>query len=501
MIGIDPLLVYLEKRLTGIPITSLPVSGPTEEHVKECVLPPAQQLYKLVAYADDVKPAISNMSEFNLIDNACTLLEKASGVKLHRDPAAGKVKFLALGRWKGTLTQEDIPQSFIRLSDHLDFLGVELRATFMQTRKANGEQIQTEIRNTLSPWRAGKFMPLTQRPFSANIFALSKVWFKCNSLNIRSQDVDAVNSIVKSWVYQDCLEKPNELVLFRSNKDGGLGLLNVRVRAVACLIKSFMETAADPQFLHSLFHQQLFGYYILDDKSLPDPGMTQYYDEKFFKTIRFYHDKYSNDIVGFSLRKWYTLLLEDQVLMHVEENASTKQLIPVRSEILSPDMDWPRIWKRLSLKGLFSEHRSFLFRLIHGMLPIQTRLRRFGMHEGQEMCAQCQLEDEDICHTFFRCPLNGIAGLQVLGWIQSVVPDLEPENAVSLNFGNLLSEEEELAVLFVISVGLKFIWDKRVAKKAATVHQTRSQLEAVIAILRKASKTGTADLIERMLLK
>ena len=79
-IGIDPLLVYLEKRLTGIPITSLPVSGPTEEHVKERVLPPAQQLYKLVAYADDVKQAISNMSEFNLIDNACTLLEKRLGL-------------------------------------------------------------------------------------------------------------------------------------------------------------------------------------------------------------------------------------------------------------------------------------------------------------------------------------------------------------------------------------------------------------------------------------
>ena len=28
-VGIDPLLVYLEKRLTGIPITSLPVLGPT----------------------------------------------------------------------------------------------------------------------------------------------------------------------------------------------------------------------------------------------------------------------------------------------------------------------------------------------------------------------------------------------------------------------------------------------------------------------------------------
>ena len=159
-VGIDPLLIYLEKRLAGIPISSLPVLGPTPENSPSPILPPQKQLYKVVAYDDDVKPGITTMQEFQLVDNACALLEKASGVKLHRDPAAGKVKFLALGRWRGTLTQEDIPQ-FIKLYDHLDFVGVELRATFSQTRKANGEQLQSRVANTVGPWKAGKFMPLT----------------------------------------------------------------------------------------------------------------------------------------------------------------------------------------------------------------------------------------------------------------------------------------------------------------------------------------------------
>ena len=123
-VGIDPLLVYLEKRLTGIPLTSLSVQGPLEEASVGHTLPDIQQRYKVVAYADDVKPSITSMQEFNLVDQACALLERASGVKLHRDPAAGKVKFLALGRWRGVLTQEDIPQRYIELSDHLDFVGV-----------------------------------------------------------------------------------------------------------------------------------------------------------------------------------------------------------------------------------------------------------------------------------------------------------------------------------------------------------------------------------------
>ena len=131
-IGIDPLLIYLDRRLAGIPITSLPAAGPTLQDAVGSVLPPVQQHYKVVAYADDVKPSITSMHEFHLVDKACSLLERASGVKLHRDPSAGKVKFLPLGRWKGSLTQEDLPHQYVVLYDHLDFVEVELRATFQQ---------------------------------------------------------------------------------------------------------------------------------------------------------------------------------------------------------------------------------------------------------------------------------------------------------------------------------------------------------------------------------
>ena len=81
-----------------------------------------------------MKPAITSMAEFNLVDKASALFEESSGCKLHRDPAAGKCKFLPLSRWRNTLTQEDIPP-FMLLSDHLDMVGVELRATHTQTRK------------------------------------------------------------------------------------------------------------------------------------------------------------------------------------------------------------------------------------------------------------------------------------------------------------------------------------------------------------------------------
>ena len=80
----------------------------------------------MIGYADDVKPAITSMAEFTLVDRAMALFESASGCKLHRDPASNKCKFLPLARCRGTLQHIDIPCQLMTISDHLDMIGVEL---------------------------------------------------------------------------------------------------------------------------------------------------------------------------------------------------------------------------------------------------------------------------------------------------------------------------------------------------------------------------------------
>ena len=92
--GIDPLLDYLESRLKGILIASLPVQGPLLHGSQK--LPALEERYKVIGYADDVKPAITTMEEFMLVDKAMALFEGASGYKLHRNPATKKCKFSLL---------------------------------------------------------------------------------------------------------------------------------------------------------------------------------------------------------------------------------------------------------------------------------------------------------------------------------------------------------------------------------------------------------------------
>ena len=192
--GIDPLINYLENRLSGILISSLPVLGPVHEGSPSPTLPPLEERYRVVSYADDLKPAVTTMDEFSLVNSASALFEAASGCRLHRDPASQKCKFLPLGRWRRTLQQEDLPLTcqYMIISDHLDMVGVQLKATWTQTRKCNGDIVQQRVSNTINSWRAGKFMPLTMRPWSINIYVLSKVWFKCGTVDLRDSDITAI---------------------------------------------------------------------------------------------------------------------------------------------------------------------------------------------------------------------------------------------------------------------------------------------------------------------
>ena len=158
--------------------------------------------------------------------------------------ASGSI--LPLGKWKGTLCQEDLPVNYIAISEHLDMVVVILKATHTQTRMANCDILLDKVKNTMGPWKGGKFMPLSLRCHSVNTYCLPKVWFKCGSIDLRAGDISKINSSVKSLVYADQLVKPEEIVLYMGRQEGGLNLVNVKYRAMAELIKSFLDTAINP---------------------------------------------------------------------------------------------------------------------------------------------------------------------------------------------------------------------------------------------------------------
>ena len=484
--SIDPLIIYLEKRLTGILITSLPVLGPVPEHYPLKALPPIEERYKVMSYADDLKPAITTMHEFILVNNASALFEAASGCILHRDPASKKCKFLPLAKWRKSLQQEDLPANcqYLVLSDHLDMVGVQLQATWTQTRKANGDILQERVCKTINPWRAGKFMPLSMRPSSVNSFALSKIWFRCGSVDLRVADIKAINSSVKSWLYADMLEKPPEMVMCRPLSHGGLGVHSVKFRAQATLIRTFMETAAHPQFRHSLLHTHMFQYHILENHSLPNPGFLPYYPEDFFRTIRKVHEQTPLDIKTMSISQWAQVLTEDGLTMEQLPNQVTREFIPCSCEMLSPDNDWQLSWKLCRLKGLNSEMISFNFKLLHRLLPVKDRLHKITP-TTPATCTLCPSScPETLEHALLSCSYNDGTGHALTTTLQRVLPSLSVDQLLLLQFVGL-SDSQELPLVFFSTAFLLEIWNRRLKKMKITLYEIRSTLEARCSLLRE----------------
>jgi hypothetical protein len=81
------------------------------------------------------------------------------------------------------------------------------------------------------------------------MYCFSKIWFRTHCVDLRGTDSNKITSSAKSWLYADMLMKPEEIVLHRPVSSGGLALLHVKMKALAGLIRCFLETACMPDIM------------------------------------------------------------------------------------------------------------------------------------------------------------------------------------------------------------------------------------------------------------
>jgi hypothetical protein len=279
---------------------------------------------------------------------------------------------------------------------------------------------------------------------------------------------------------------------------GGLGLFHVKTRSLALLIRSFLETAANPKFRHNLLHEILFRYHVLGEDSLPNPGFFPYYDQAFFTTIKHYNDSCPLNVSVMTTKQWYRVLLEDRVLMNTGDNDTTQELLPVRVELLNPNLDWPSIWKLPRSKGLNSDQSAFLFKILHQLLPTQDRINRITNDPG--ICKICHAENEDLYHALYSCPSNNGAASLLLSFAQTTVPGLSPQAMLRLDFGHELDETDQLATLSILATGFMYIWQARSDKKVVAQYRMRAEIEAIISILRKTRFSTSADRMSELII-
>ena len=477
--GIDPLIVYLQKHLKGILVHSTPVAGPVEAG-SEHPLPAIETRYKVIGYLDDCKPAVTSFDEFLLLDNACTLFEKSSGCRMHRDPASMKCKFLPLGKWKSSLKQKDIPLPYLQLTESLDFLGCKLFSTYQTTTNENGRILIKKINDMISSWKSGKFLPITSRPWSLNSFCLSKIWYRTACLDIKVGDLDKITSMVKSWLYQDSLLKPPEIVLYRELENGGLGLHHVKSRAIAMLIHTFIAQAISPLYTRNHYLNSLYRWHIQGDRDMENPGRPPYYSESFFASIRHVKNTTNLCLPWITVKQWSQLLKERDVTHSINVD-SPPVLIPTKLESLFPNFDFSNSYRLIRLFGLTPDQKSFLFKMIHNLLPTKERLYRLKK-VPTPYCIFCpDLMVDDMEHFFVCSKYFHIMG-PVTNLIHTILPGVPVSEIVSLR--ERLENSNELPFVWLLSSFLMLVWNARIMGKALTFPSFQAEVQACSEVLK-----------------
>ena len=105
---------------------------------------PVTEKYTVMGYADDLKPAVTTMAEFALVDQAARIFEQGSGCSLHHNPVTGKCMKC---------------MKYMKICDNLSMVGVELTASWQATRKLNNDDLQLRVQNCVGSWKSAKFMP------------------------------------------------------------------------------------------------------------------------------------------------------------------------------------------------------------------------------------------------------------------------------------------------------------------------------------------------------
>ena len=343
-------------------------------------------------------------------------------------------------------------------------------------------------------------MPLSLRCHSVNTYCLPKLWFKCGSIDLRIGDSTKITSNVKSWIYADQLIKPEEIVLYKIRKEGGLNMVHVKYRAMAELIKSFLDTAINPNFKRNIYHQALYNWHVEGVRTIPDPGKPPYYSTEFFEAIRDIKDEGLLRLSGMTLGMWYRALLENHVTQEVDDNGFSFS-VRSKAERLNPDINWAHAWALSILPGLDSNDTSFTFCLLHNLLATQERQHRVLSHKVTS--SHCTLCSQDVpcdrLHALVHCPFNNGVGLWLLQCMRKLVPHLQPDQLIFFNFNLDSQDKNALPAAWLTAKVLRAIWLARTQKKATNIHSTRAALEAHIMLLRKTRFITSAPTLENLI--
>ena len=167
----------------------------------------------------------------------------------------------------------------------------------------------------------------------------------------------------------------------------------------------------------------------------------------------------------------------------VELADNQREYIKSRAELASPITDWESSWRHARTKGLGSEATSFLWKMLHCLLPTEARLSRIlpNTSGNCKLCPNPILAD--LKHCLFLCVSTREVGNWLLSLIKKHDSTITAARLLRLEFSSDTSTE--MPIIWIIAQTLLYMWGVRSSGKIVSLLTTRATLESKISLLRE----------------
>ena len=411
IIYVEPLLVYIEKRIVGL---SLPYTLSS------------QQIYKqgVEGYCDDLNVMTRSDNDFHIIDEGIIKFERVSGSILSRNQ---KCKVIGFGQWKNRVLW---PLPYLQTTNEMKVFGIFIMNNVRSLVTRNWEFRFLKFQQSIISWNTRVLDTLVQRIEVVKIFALSRIYYVASILPLPQSYINKFEQAIGRFIWSGRLMRVAISELKLCPEKGGLGLTCIGSMGKSLLLTQLFRLLKSEDERSNAHIGYWLGEILVD--MLPQRFLDNHAEitPSYFQQLA--------DLVAESLMSGAVTNLNWTSITNQYMYRTCVAKFPLTRVEVDSGGNLSRVWKKLCLPVLDRYSREVLFLLVHDKLPLRERLFRIGI-EKDPYCVSCIKEFEcfssDRQHVFLLC--NTVSGL----WenIRKIVDPLLPEytscfNLLTLNF-------------------------------------------------------------------
>ena len=342
---VEPLLLRLKQKLTGVKV------GGVDSGIE--------------AYVDDVSVWVTSEEELMLLEEIFRQFESFSGAMLNREK---KSKILGFGVWKN---RKRWPLKWLQSVEEMKIFGFFWMNTFQKMLEKNWEVSCEKLKKCLLGWGARHLPTLKQRVFVLQVFALSIIYYRAHLLPAPPDVVLRVEKMVRRFLWRGWLEKIAFNSIMLKEGKGGLGLVNVGLKLNALQARTMVRLLArgeDDKYRRCLSYLIGFGL----RKILPDlarapnvgSGSPEFLEQIKNVVLELVPDAVCARAMG---------SLKTKVIYESWMVSDWRPRVEAIVDLSHLRGGWKGVWARSAHHVLDYGPADLLFKLIHGVLPVQDR--------------------------------------------------------------------------------------------------------------------------------